>query len=125
MPTRKADAGLRKQLSLWFTQWTSSLLALIIVVVIGATRQHSRSWPGRPGWQYQRVLLGRPCRAAVPHRRRHRLGSESQPRMVPRDDMGGRTRVVADRTRLRAPAAGDLLGTTRAVANGVAWSEES
>jgi hypothetical protein len=33
-----------------------ALIALIIVVVIGATRQHSRSWPGRPGWQYQRVF---------------------------------------------------------------------
>ena len=33
-----------------------ALIALIIAVVIAATRQHSRSWPGRPGWQYQRVF---------------------------------------------------------------------
>ena len=33
-----------------------ALIALIIAVVIGATRQHSRVWPGRPGWQYQRVF---------------------------------------------------------------------
>jgi hypothetical protein len=33
-----------------------ALIALIIAVVIGSTRYHSRSWPGRPGWQYQRLL---------------------------------------------------------------------
>jgi hypothetical protein len=33
-----------------------TLIALIIAVVIAAMRQHSRSWPGRPGWQYQRVF---------------------------------------------------------------------
>ena len=33
-----------------------SLVALIIAVVIAATRQQSRVWPGRPGWQYQRVF---------------------------------------------------------------------
>ena len=32
------------------------LIALMIAVVILATRHHSRSWPGRPGWQYQRVF---------------------------------------------------------------------
>ena len=36
-----------------------SLLALIGVIVVAliiSTRLHSRSWPGRPGWQYQRVF---------------------------------------------------------------------
>jgi hypothetical protein len=33
-----------------------ALLALISVVLIAATRHHSRSWPGRSGWQYQRVI---------------------------------------------------------------------
>jgi len=33
-----------------------ALIALIIAVVIAATRQHSRVWAGRPGWQYQRVF---------------------------------------------------------------------
>jgi hypothetical protein len=36
-----------------------SLLALIVMIVaamIILTRLHSRSWPGRPGWQDQRVL---------------------------------------------------------------------
>jgi len=33
-----------------------ALFALIIAVVIAATRHHSRSWPRRPGWQYQRVF---------------------------------------------------------------------
>jgi hypothetical protein len=36
-----------------------SLLALIgtiVAAMIISTRLHSRSWPGRPGWQYQRVL---------------------------------------------------------------------
>jgi multisubunit Na+/H+ antiporter MnhB subunit len=33
-----------------------ALIALIVVVMIVASRHHSRSWPGQPGWQYQRVL---------------------------------------------------------------------
>jgi protein-S-isoprenylcysteine O-methyltransferase Ste14 len=33
-----------------------ALIALVMAVVVLATRQHSRSWPGRPGWQYQRVF---------------------------------------------------------------------
>ncbi|HLG55587.1 MAG TPA: hypothetical protein VI485_09670 [Vicinamibacterales bacterium] len=33
-----------------------ALIALIVVTLVVATRFHSRSWPGRPGWQYQRVL---------------------------------------------------------------------
>ena len=36
-----------------------SLLALIGVIVVAlciSTSLHSRSWPGRPGWQYQRVF---------------------------------------------------------------------
>ena len=33
-----------------------ALIALIVGVLIVATRLHSRSWPGRPGWQYQRVF---------------------------------------------------------------------
>jgi hypothetical protein len=33
-----------------------ALIALIVAVVIAATRQHSRSWRGRRGWQYQRVF---------------------------------------------------------------------
>jgi hypothetical protein len=32
------------------------LTALIIAVIVLGTRQHSRAWPGRPGWQYQRVF---------------------------------------------------------------------
>ena len=32
------------------------LIAMLGAVVIVAVRQHSRSWPGRPGWQYQRVF---------------------------------------------------------------------
>jgi hypothetical protein len=73
-----------------------ALIALIIAVVIAATRQHSRPWPGRPGWQYQRVFsVG--FAGLLFRLRRHRLGSESQPRLVPGHKMGGRTRVVADR----------------------------
>jgi hypothetical protein len=33
-----------------------ALIVMVLGVLILATRQHSRSWPGRPGWQYQRVL---------------------------------------------------------------------
>ncbi len=33
-----------------------ALTGLIVVAMIISTRLHSRSWPGRPGWQYQRVL---------------------------------------------------------------------
>src|SRR5687767_10324250 len=33
-----------------------ALIALVMAVVVLATRHHSRSWPGRPGWQYQRVF---------------------------------------------------------------------
>jgi hypothetical protein len=36
-----------------------SLLALagmIVAAVVISTKLHSRSWPGRPGWQYQRVF---------------------------------------------------------------------
>ena len=32
------------------------LLALIVATVVVSTRFHSRSWPGRPGYQYQRVF---------------------------------------------------------------------
>ena len=33
-----------------------ALIGLIVVALIISTRFHSRSWTGRPGWQYQRVL---------------------------------------------------------------------
>ena len=33
-----------------------ALIALIIAVVIAATRQYGRVGPRRPGWQYQRVF---------------------------------------------------------------------
>jgi hypothetical protein len=33
-----------------------ALIAVVIAAVIVSTRYHSRSWPGRPGWQYQRVF---------------------------------------------------------------------
>lgn len=33
-----------------------ALIALVILTIIVATRHHSRSWPGRPGWEYQRVF---------------------------------------------------------------------
>jgi len=32
------------------------LIALVLGVLIVATRLRSRSWPGRPGWKYQRVF---------------------------------------------------------------------
>jgi hypothetical protein len=32
------------------------LIALIVGVLILGTTQHRRAWPGRPGWQYQRVF---------------------------------------------------------------------
>jgi len=34
----------------------AALLALLLAVAVISTRLHSRSWPGRPGWQYQRVI---------------------------------------------------------------------
>ena len=33
-----------------------ALIGMIVAAMIVSTRFHSRSWPGRPGWQYQRVL---------------------------------------------------------------------
>ena len=33
-----------------------ALIGMIVAAMIISTRLHSRSWPGRPGWQYQRVL---------------------------------------------------------------------
>jgi hypothetical protein len=33
-----------------------ALIGMIVAAMIVSTRLHSRSWPGRPGWQYQRVL---------------------------------------------------------------------
>ena len=33
-----------------------ALIALIVAVLVLGTRYHSRSWPGRPNWQYQRVF---------------------------------------------------------------------
>lgn len=33
-----------------------ALIALIVTVIVLGTKLHSRSWPGRPGWQYQRVF---------------------------------------------------------------------
>jgi hypothetical protein len=32
------------------------LIGMMVAVAIMATRQQNRAWPGRPGWQYQRVL---------------------------------------------------------------------
>lgn len=32
------------------------LIALILVVLIVGIRLDRRTWPGRPGWQYQRVI---------------------------------------------------------------------
>jgi len=32
------------------------LICMIVAVLVLATRLHSRAWPGRPGWQYQRVF---------------------------------------------------------------------
>jgi hypothetical protein len=34
----------------------AALIVLIVAVLVGATRHHSRSWPGRAGWQYHRVF---------------------------------------------------------------------
>ena len=33
-----------------------ALIGMLIAAVVVSTRFHSRSWPGRPGWRYQRVL---------------------------------------------------------------------
>ena len=33
-----------------------ALIGMIVAAMITSTRLDSRSWPGRPGWQYQRVL---------------------------------------------------------------------
>jgi hypothetical protein len=33
-----------------------ALIGLILAVVIVDIRTQSRAWPGRPGWQYQRVF---------------------------------------------------------------------
>lgn len=32
------------------------LIGMIAAALAISTRFHSRSWPGRPGWQYQRAL---------------------------------------------------------------------
>jgi hypothetical protein len=32
------------------------LIAMIVAVAIAATRHNRQAWPGRPGWQYQRVI---------------------------------------------------------------------
>ncbi len=32
------------------------LIAMMLAVFVVGTRVQSRSWPGRPGWQYQRVF---------------------------------------------------------------------
>ena len=32
------------------------LIAVVVAALVVSTRFHSRSWPGRPNWQYQRVL---------------------------------------------------------------------
>jgi len=33
-----------------------ALIGLIVLTVVGSTRSHSRTWSGRPGYQYQRVI---------------------------------------------------------------------
>jgi len=33
-----------------------ALIGVVLAVLVVSTRLHSRSWPGRPGWQYQRVF---------------------------------------------------------------------
>lgn len=33
-----------------------ALIGVVVAALIVSTRLHSRSWPGRPGWQYQRVF---------------------------------------------------------------------
>ena len=32
------------------------LIAVIVATIVISTRYYGRSWPGRPGWQYQRVF---------------------------------------------------------------------
>ena len=32
------------------------LIGMVLAVLIVTTRLHSRAWPGRPGWHYQRVF---------------------------------------------------------------------
>jgi hypothetical protein len=36
--------------------WLIVLFAMIAGTLALSRRVHARSWPGRPGWQYQRVL---------------------------------------------------------------------
>lgn len=33
-----------------------AVIGLVVAVLVVSTRLHSRSWPGRPGWEYQRVF---------------------------------------------------------------------
>lgn len=33
-----------------------ALLGLIVLTVVGSNRYHRRTWSGRPGYQYQRVI---------------------------------------------------------------------
>jgi hypothetical protein len=33
-----------------------ALIGMMLAVLVLGTRQQSRAWPGRPGWQYQRVF---------------------------------------------------------------------
>ncbi len=33
-----------------------ALIAMIVAAIVVSTRYHRRGWPGRPGWQYQRVF---------------------------------------------------------------------
>jgi hypothetical protein len=33
-----------------------ALTAIVVAILVVATMQHSRAWPGRQGWEYQRVF---------------------------------------------------------------------
>jgi hypothetical protein len=33
-----------------------ALIGLVVAVLVVSTRLHSRSWPGHPGWEYERVF---------------------------------------------------------------------
>ena len=92
-----------------------ALIGLIVLTVVVSSRYHSRTWSGRPGHQYQRVItvgilgLWLTVAGAIGWDLSHAHG------FFPGDQVGRWSNLVASRTWRRLARAGSILGAQSAI----------
>jgi len=92
-----------------------ALIGLIVLTVVASSRYRSRTWSGRPGHQYQRVItvgiwgLWLTVAGAIGWDLSHAHG------FFPGDQVGRWSNLVASRTRRRLARAGSILGAQSAI----------